>query len=78
MWWEYLIIFAGLGLATGYVLWTFLRSFRAKGNCCGTSCSRAPSGPQESPSPKLRITPLVELGPVKHADRPDEAESSRK
>lgn len=58
MWWEYLIIFAGLGLAAGYVLWTFFRSFHAKGNCCGGACS-PPAG--DEAAPRLRVTPLVQL-----------------
>ena len=31
MWYEYVIIFAGLGLAVAYVLWTMSKMFNAKG-----------------------------------------------
>jgi len=61
MWWEYLIIFAGLALAAGYVLWTFMRSFSAKGNCCGSSCACPPRAADDESAPRIRVTPLVEL-----------------
>ena len=77
MWWEYLIIFGGLGLAVGYVLWTFLRSFRAKGNCCGTSCGCAPKDAQGQPGQRLRVTPLVELGSPDRSNEPDNAHRRR-
>jgi hypothetical protein len=61
MWWEYIIIFGGLALAVAYVLWTFVRSFRAKGACCSSSCACAPEKAESSRDGHLRVTPLVTL-----------------
>jgi len=61
MWWEYAIILAGVVLAAGYVLWTFVRSFRAKGNCCSSSCACSGTPPTTPDNSRLRVTPLVEL-----------------
>jgi hypothetical protein len=65
MWWEYLIIAGGLLGAATYVLWTVVRNFRAKGNCCGSSCGHAPDAAE---SMALRHRPLVEL---KRSSKPD-------
>jgi hypothetical protein len=66
MWYEYLIIIAGLALAVGYVAWMFLRSFRARGSCCGSSCASDRAESDRRP----RVTPLVELKPppANHSD----------
>jgi hypothetical protein len=58
MWWEYLIIAAGLLAAVAYVLWTVVRTFRPKGTCCGSSCACPPDSPD---SMSVRRRPLVEL-----------------
>jgi hypothetical protein len=65
MWWEYVIVVGGLVLAIGYAI-TFARKMFSKGDGCGCghgACST--DGHDESRSPKLKVTPLVELkGPA--------------
>ncbi|MCA9250623.1 MAG: hypothetical protein KDA54_05775 [Phycisphaerales bacterium] len=65
MWWEYVIVVGGLALAVVYAI-AFARKIFSEGEGCGCghgACSNENHG--ESDSPKLKVTPLVELkGPT--------------
>ncbi len=65
MWWEYVIVVGGLALAVGYAI-AFARNIFSDNEGCGCghgACST--DDHEDSKSPKLKVTPLVELkGPA--------------
>ncbi len=63
MWWEYIIIFAALGLAVSYVVSVMWRAFDRADACGSSGCRCGPHRADASATGRrVRVTPLVQLG----------------
>ncbi len=61
MWWEYLIIFAGLGLAVVYALWFVAQAFSGKGGCGSAACQCGDADEPAGNRLGIKSTPIVQL-----------------
>ena len=64
MWWEYVIVFALLAVAVGYVAWFVMRSFTGKCGCGSGACAHKQSEPGHAEDRTgLKVTRLVQVRP---------------